>query len=266
MRCRRLVFLAFIAAATPLPGHAQAARAAYQQAWREHQAQVDSVVVRWYVKAARRKEWMANPFHQEPGRERDRTILRERTDSIVRLLAISGNRMRHRVIDRHVPAGSNLSVPDTVTSDWSEHHPSAQDLPHRPLLLAFRPLDRTMGQPRLDRMRVARTEVFRNRPLLVLEGPVDSAGWRSTLWLETARDYIVRRLVLFQNQAPMVEQMIDYFQHPRYGYLPCRWVTLRMKVGGALWQSDEARVTSLSINGENVELPAENAPRTRACR
>ena len=64
----------------------------------------------------------------------------------------------------------------------------------------------------------------------------------------------------------MVELDIDYFQNPLWGWIPCRWVTVRRKAAGALWRSEEARLTAYRINDMPGKLPLRDATGRTSCR
>lgn len=139
----------------------------------------------------------------------------------------------------------------------------------RPVLLAIRPLDPNLGLLGAGRAAVTagRDNSWRRmESLMVLELPRDADGWKTSLWLDPERDFVIRRYLVVKGDLPVVEQTIDYFRDARFGWLPCRWVVNRTKPTGMLWRSAQARVTAISINGTPRPLPAANARRDEACR
>lgn len=266
---RRIAMMALFAAVA-WPSHAAAqTRSAIMRAMRQRQAASDSVTFRWVEYRAHRRDWLPNPRHPEPERMDDAGIAVERTDTVMRGLVLEGNRMRYRTIGRRLVPGTTRTVVDTATVDWSDNSPDAQELWLRALLLHYRPLDRAMGQRGLSRaaLRTGIDERFRvSPPFVVLEDRVDRAGWQFRLWLDPRRDYVVRRYQLVRDTVTMIEVDVNYFRHAQWGWTPCGWVVLRRKASGMLWRSDTAVLTSVRINGVPGTLPAEDAPRSAACR
>lgn len=157
---------------------------------------------------------------------------------------------------RHAIPGRR-PVTDTVLADWTSKGGHIGDLVLRPLLLDVRPLDRNLGfRTRARTLAYGATgQIYRREALISIEEPADTGKWKHSLWLDPARDYIVRRFLLIHAADTMIEQTISYFQDSTFGWLPCRWVTLRRKLRPVLWQSAQARLASLRINGVAVTSP-----------
>ncbi len=134
----------------------------------------------------------------------------------------------------------------------------AKDLRLRPLLMDVRPLDRALGVRSRSRTIAAgaRAQIYRHENLLELAEPADKDGWRHEWWVDPARDYVIRRHLLVHQADTMIEQTISYFKDPSFGWLPCRWVTLRRKSHPGLWLSERAQLTAYRINGTAGSVPS----------
>jgi hypothetical protein len=70
----------------------------------------------------------------------------------------------------------------------------AQNLDIRPILMAFRPLDPTMGHLLIDRAVTNGARVFyRGKSTFRLEERHDPLGWKTIVWIEPERDFLVTR-------------------------------------------------------------------------
>jgi hypothetical protein len=236
--------------AAPAPARRSSGSAAIGRAWRARQNRIDSASFHWTEVVAHRHDWIPNPLHADSENAADPALTRERTDTVSRALVISGNRIRVMYTDRHAVPGSR-TVTDTTFTDWITQGGHIGDLVLRPVLLDVRPLDRNLGfRTRARTLAYGATQkIYRREALISIEEPADSGKWKHSLWLDPARDYVVRRHLLIHAADTMIEQTISYFDDPTWGWLPCRWVTLRRKSRPVLWQSSQARLTSFRING-----------------
>jgi hypothetical protein len=125
----------------------------------------------------------------------------------------------------------------------------AQNLDVRPILMAFRPLDPAMGHLLIDRaVTNERRQFYRGRSIFLLEERHDPSGWKTILWLEPERGFLVSRYLLAFEQKTMADIVIDYTQDPRWGWIPNGWRVTEMLSDGSKRQLTVARVTSYSIN------------------
>jgi hypothetical protein len=128
-------------------------------------------------------------------------------------------------------------------------NPDAQNLDTRPILLAFRPLDSAMGHLLLDRAVTNESRTFlRDKSVFLLEERHDPSGWKTILWIEPERDFLVSRFAVLFEQRWMVDVEIDYRQDSRWGWIPSRWRVIQMLADGSRRQVSAATVSSYSIN------------------
>jgi hypothetical protein len=247
---------------------AQSGKARVLASWRRHQNLIDSATFRWTELQAHRRDWLPNPRHPEPEHAADPRLTSERTDTVLRVVNVAGNRLQYSVSIKRGAAGALGPAAASRISAWSDRDPHAQDLWIRPVLLNLRPLDRHLGQQALGRAAIVRIDsIFRNQHLLVLEEPFDTAGWKYALWVDPERDDVVRRLMLVRQIFEMIQVDIEYLQDPDAGWVPCRWVINRRKPAGSLWRSDSAVLTGYRINGRERTIPAPvPGSRDRSCR
>lgn len=115
--------------------------------------------------------------------------------------------------------------------------------------MTFRPLDSVMGHLLIDRAvtNLART-FYKGSSIFLLEERHDPSGWKTILWIEPERDFIVRRYVLAFEQKRIVDVDIDYTRDPRWGWIPSAWRVTEMLADGSTRQVSAARVTSYTVN------------------
>jgi hypothetical protein len=125
----------------------------------------------------------------------------------------------------------------------------AQNLDGRAILMAFRPLDAVMGHLLIDRAvtNLART-FYRGKSTFLLEERHDPSGWKTILWIEPERDFLVSRYVLYFEQQNIVDIDIDYVRDQQWGWIPNGWRVTEMLTDGSRRLVAVARVTSYSIN------------------
>jgi hypothetical protein len=213
-------------------------------------------------------------------------LLKDRRYIVEKNLGVSGNRMRYGfVLDRgEEPDGveivaqhgdnrglgvrrhySYVSVFDGQTgrariTSFFDHPPGtvlqtaanidAQNLDVRSILMAFRPLDPAMGHVLIDRaVTNERRQFYRGKSIFLLEERHDPSGWKTLLWLEPERGFLVSRYLLAFEQRTIVDIVIDYTEDPRWGWIPAGWRITEMLSDGSKRQITVARVTGYSING-----------------
>jgi len=255
-------------------------------AWQKRQNAVNSFRFTWTEEQIHPKGWLANPRYPERERLAIPGLFTDRRYVVQKNLAVAGNRMRYSfVLDRgEEPDGvdvvarhgdnrglgvrrhySYVSVFDGQTgrtriTSFLDHPPGtvvqtaanidAQNLDVRPILMAFRPLDPAMGHLLIDRaVTNERRQFYRGRSIFLLEERHDPSGWKTLLWLEPERGFLVSRYLLAFEQRTIADIVIDYTEDPRWGWIPAGWRITEMLSDGSKRQITVARVTGYSING-----------------
>jgi hypothetical protein len=126
----------------------------------------------------------------------------------------------------------------------------AQNLDVRPILMAFRPLDPVMGHLLMDRAvtNSSRT-VYQGKSTFLLEERRDPSGWKTILWIEPERDFIVSRYAVMFEETCMIGIDIDYRHEAQWGWIPNAWRVTELLTDGHPRLLTTARVTAYSING-----------------
>jgi hypothetical protein len=229
--------------------------------------------------------WLSNPRYPERERSAIPALFVDRSYVVAKTLAVDGSRMRYSFeldrkeepdgVDVIAPQGGNrglgvrrhysyVSVFDgqagtTRVTSFFDHPPptaiqttanvDAQNLDTRPILMAFRPLDPVMGHRLLDRAitNLARS-FYRGRSIFLLEERHDPTGWKTTLFIEPERDFLVSRYVVEFEQRTIVDVDIDYVQDAQWGWIPNGWRITEMLANGSKRLVTVAKVSSYSIN------------------
>jgi len=125
----------------------------------------------------------------------------------------------------------------------------AQNLDTRAILLALRPLDATMGHLRMERaVTNERRFFYKNRSTFFLEERHDPSGWKTILWVEPERDFLISRMAVLFEQKWIADIEIDYTRDSRWGWIPSAWRTTEMLSDGRKRLVNSATVRSYSIN------------------
>lgn len=125
----------------------------------------------------------------------------------------------------------------------------AQTLDTRLILMAFRPLDPAMGHVLIDRAVCnLRRFFYKRRSTMILEEQRDPWGWKTLMWIEPERDFIVTSYVVSFEQRIMIDIDIDYVQDPRWGWVPSAWRVTEKLNDGTKHVLSTAKVTSYAIN------------------
>jgi hypothetical protein len=261
------------------------AKSAVISAWRKRQEAIRSFRFAWVEEQCHARGWIPNPRYPErewlaiPG------LLLDRSYSVTKALSVDGAMMRYSFeldrneepdgIDLVSPQGDNqglgvrrhysyLSVFDgqrgetrvtsltgspPATIQRVEAPVDAQNLDTRAILLAFRPLDSAMGHLLLDRaVTNERRSFYRGRSVFLLEERHDPSGWKTMLWVEPERDFLVSRCAVYFEQKWIVDIDIDYVQDARWGWIPSSWRVTEMLADGSRRLVTEATVSRYSIN------------------
>jgi hypothetical protein len=88
----------------------------------------------------------------------------------------------------------------------------------------------------------------RSLATFLLEERHDPSGWKTILWIEPERDYLISRYAVEFDQKPMVDIDIDYTRDSAWGWIPTGWRVTELLASGARRLVTEAHVTKYSIN------------------
>jgi hypothetical protein len=254
-------------------------------AWRKRTETIQSFRFAWTERQIHPKGWIPNPRFPErewlniPGLRRDRTY------TVSKTLSVDGNKMRYAFeLNRpSEPDGVIIMSPTGDTTGFGEgRHYSyvsvfdgqseqvrltllngdmpptafattsnvdAQDLDTRPIMMALRPLDPVMGHLLVDRaVPNEGRRIFKGRSTMILEERRDPSGWKTSVWIEPERDFLVNRYHVCFEQQISIEIDVDYVQDARWGWIPNAWTVSEMLADGKVHRLTEARVTSYAIN------------------
>lgn len=264
----------------PVPSRGEILRA-----WRRRQDAIASFQFEWVENECRGPGWMPNPRYPEREWLAIPSLFAERRYSVTKSLAVDGAKMRYRFdLDRGAePDGveiksaagddhglgvrrhfsyssvfdgergetriSSLTV-DPPAATWrGPSNPDAQNLDTRAILLAFRPLDAVMGDLLVERaVTNERRAFYRGRSTFLFEERHDPSGWKTILWLEPERDFIVSRFAMAFEQRLVVDVDIDYRQDSKWGWVPSGWRVTEMFADGSKRLVSAATVSQSSIN------------------
>jgi hypothetical protein len=250
------------------------AKADVLAAWRRRQSAIHSFRFVWTEEQTHPRGWIANPRYAE--RERlAAPSLEDRHYVITKTLTVSGDSMRYSytldrraegdttgnsdrrhysyayesVFDgrRNTARATSLSdTPPTVIQ--ANDNRDAQNLDTRAILLALRPVDPILGDLLVDRAvpNLSRT-IYRDHSTFLLEERRDPLGWKTILWIEPEREFLVTRLVLMFENTCLVDMDIDYMRDARYGWIPLGWRVTELLADGSRRLLSTAKVSKRAI-------------------
>jgi hypothetical protein len=255
------------------------------KSWRKRQDAVRTLRFAWTETQTHPVGWIPNPRVPERERLAVPALFSDRNRTVSKTLTVDGQKMRYSFeVDRKEepdgaavksPTGDNqglgerrhysyVSVFDgqagtTRLSAVGEGLPAvvtritanvdAQNLDTRPILMALRPLDPVMGHTLLDRAITNLVRIFyKGRSTMLLEEQRDASGWKTLMWLEPERDFIVTRYIVLFEQRIMVDVDVDYVTDPRAGWVPGAWRVTEKLTDGTKRVLSTAKVTSYAIN------------------
>jgi len=255
------------------------------KAWQKRQDAIKTFRFGWTEQQTHPKGWLSNPRFPERERSSIPGLLIDRTYSVSKTLAVDDNKMRYSFeLDRKEEADgirvkttdnrsdglgvrrkyAYLSVFDgqvgktSITSLIESPPPTSrqtttnvdgQNMDTRPILMAFRPLDPLMGHLLMDRaVTNERRRFYRGKSIFLLEERHDPSGWKTMLWVEPERDFLVSRYDVYFEQKLIVAIDIDYVEDARWGWIPNGWRVTEMLADGSKRLVCEAKVSSYSIN------------------
>lgn len=247
-----------------------ATRAEIVAAWQRRQDAMKTASFAWVEQQTHPKGWFGNPRFPEREREAIPALREDRSYSVAKMLAVDGDKMRYtfevdRVLEPGLGVGRHyryVSVFDgqvgrMYLSSMTNSPPArslgtsedAQNLDTRALPMALRPLDPVMGHLLVDRALPNQGRRFyKGRSTMILEERHDPSGWKTALWIEPERDFLVSRYRVAFEQKFMVDIDIDYASDPRWGWIPSGWRVSEMLADGSMRLVAEARVSSYSLN------------------
>ena len=254
-------------------------------AWQKRQGAINTFRFAWTEEQTHPKGWLSNPRYPERERSAIPGLLIDRSYIVAKTLAVAGNKLRYSFeldrkeepdgVDVIAQQGGNrglgvrrhysyVSVFDgqigTVRlNSFLDHPPAtmlqttanvdAQNLDARPILMAFRPLDAVMGHRLIDRAITNESRTFyRGRSTFLLEERHDPSGWKTILWIEPERDFLVSRFMVSFEQNHTVDIDIDYVHDARWGWIPSGWRVTEMLSDGSKRLVAVARVNSYTVN------------------
>lgn len=254
-------------------------------AWQKRQVAINTFRFAWTEQQTHPRGWLSNPRYPERERSAIPGLLNDRSYVVAKTLAVAGNKMRYSFeldrkeepdgVDVVAPQGGNrglgvrrkysyLSVFDGQTGTTritsllgsppgtriqTTANVDAQNLDTRPILMAFRPLDAVMGHRLIDRAVTNQARTFyRMKSTVLLEERHDPSGWKTILWIEPERNFLVSRYVVSFEQRIIVDINVDYIQDARWGWIPSGWYVTEMLSDGSRRLVAVAKVTSYSIN------------------
>ena len=254
-------------------------------AWQRRQSAINTFRFAWTEDQTHPRGWLSNPRYPERERSAIPPLFTDRNYFVSKTLAVAGNRMLYSLdLDRKAeadgvvivaPQGGNrglgvrrhysyVSIFDGQTATTrtvsrlgppppavthSTANIDAQNVDGRPIMMAFRALDPVMGHRLIDRAvtNLSRT-IYKGRSIFLLEERHDPSGWKTILWIEPERDFLVARYLVLFEQRTIVDIDIDYTRDARWGWIPSAWRVTEMLSDGTKRLVSTARVTSYSIN------------------
>ena len=243
--------------------------------WRHRQSAINSFRFAWSEDQTQPRGWVPNPRYVE--RERlTAPGIEDRHQVINKTLEVSGDTSRYTyVLDRRAEgettgnsnrrhysysyesvfdgnrsiarATSLNDTPPTIVRGNESR--DAQNLDTRAILMALRPLDPILGDLLVDRAvpNLART-FYRDRSTFLLEERRDPLGWKTILWLEPERDFLVSRFVLMFENTCVVDMDIDYVRDASHGWIPTGWRVTELIADGSRRLVSTAKVSRYTIH------------------
>jgi hypothetical protein len=251
----------------PIPSKAEIVAA-----WQKRQDTVKTLRFVWVEQQVHPKGWLPNPRFPEPERGAIPALLKDRRYTVSKSLIVDGDRMRYTFetdrkeesdlgVGRHY---SYVSVFDghagtaRLTSLTASPPPAvrqvrtpvdAQNLDTRAIFMALRPLDPVLGHQLMDRAVTNQgRRFFKGRSTMILEERHDPSGWKTSLWIEPERGFLVSRYRIAFEQIYMVDIDIDYAADPRWGWIPSGWRVSERLADGSMRLVADAKVSSYAIN------------------
>ena len=251
----------------PIPSKAEIVAA-----WQKRQDAVKTLRFAWVEQQVHPRGWLPNPRFPEPERASIPALLKDRRYTVSKSLSVDGDRMRYAfemdrkeesdlgvgrhysyvsVFDGHVGSArlTSLTTSPPPAVRQVRTRVDAQNLDTRAILMALRPLDPVMGHQLMDRAvpNLGR-RFYKGRSTMILEERHDPSGWKTSLWIEPERGFLVSRYRVAFEQWFMVNIDVDYAADPRWGWIPTGWRVSERLADGSMRLVSDAKVSSYSIN------------------
>ena len=254
-------------------------------AWHRRQDAIKTFEFFWTERQTYPAGWLPNPRYAERERARLPALYTDRTYTVAKSVVVDGSKMRYTFeLDRpEEPDGVRVKSPTGDTHGLGVHrhytyvsvfdgargevrmttfldsppptvqpttsNVDAQNLDLRPIMMALRPLDPVLGHLLVDRaVTNERRAFYRGKSSFLLEERHDPSGWKTILWIEPERDFLVSRYYVEFEQKPIADIDIDYTQDATWGWIPSGWRITELLANGTRRLVTEARVTRYSIN------------------
>lgn len=252
-------------------------------AWLKRQDPEKTLRFAWTEQQQHPRGWIPNPRLVQRERLAIPTLFGDRMFAVTKSLTVDGQRIRYSFeLDRKEepdgfmvksPAGDDRGLGErrhysyvstfdgqagttrlgTLTGTFppvvtrTTTNVDAQTIDTRPILMAFRPLDPALGHALIDRAVCNQSRFFyKGRSTMILEEHRDPAGWKTLLWLEPERGFLVSRYLVMFEQRIMID--IDYVHDRRWGWIPSAWRVTEKLNDGTKHVLSTAKVTSYEIN------------------
>ncbi|MDQ2977446.1 MAG: hypothetical protein M3R69_18795 [Acidobacteriota bacterium] len=255
------------------------------KAWQKRQDLIKTFRFLWTEQQTHPKGWLPNPRYAQREWLNIPGLLIDRSYAVSKTLSVDEQKMKYTFeIDRkEEPDGVRVKSPDnrsdglgirrnyayasvfdgqvgkTSITSLIESPPAvvhqtttnvdAQNLDTRAILMAFRPLDPVMGHLLIDRaVTNERRRFYQGKSTFLLEERHDPSGWKTMLWVEPERDFLVSRYDVYFEQKLIAEIDIDYVEDSRWGWIPNAWRLTQLLADGSRRLVSEAKVTRYDIN------------------
>ena len=249
-----------------------ATRAEILSAWQSRQGAIRTARFAWVEQQTHPKGWLANPRFPERERLAIPALREDHSYSVAKTLTIDGDKMRYTFeldraeeprlgVGRHyryvsvfdgrvgkVYLTSMINTPPPTTLSVTTNE-DAQNVDTRPIMMALRALHPVMGHLLVERaVPNFGRRFYKGRSTMIIEERHDPSGWKTSLWIEPERGFLVSRYRVAFEQHIMVDIDIDYTNDARWGWIPTGWRVSELLADGSVRLVSTARVTSYSIN------------------
>src|SRR5262245_20927804 len=229
-------------------------------AWQKRQDAIQTFRFTWTEQQLHPQRWLPNPRFPEREWLSTPALLKDRTYVVSKSLAVDGSKMRYSLeMDRKAePDGVRIPLPQgqprglgegkhysyvsvfdgqagmtrltQLTGDMppvtghTTMNVDAQNLDTRPIMMALRPLHPVMGHLLVERaVTNLGRNFFKGKSTMILEEQRDPWGWKTSVWIEPERGFLVNRYHVCFEQKIMIEIDIDYVNDVRWGWIPNAW-------------------------------------------
>ncbi|MFQ5730908.1 MAG: hypothetical protein ACE5KM_03020 [Planctomycetaceae bacterium] len=118
----------------------------------------------------------------------------------------------------------------------------------RPILMTYRPLHRSMYGVDLKNFQLLKERAAVGEDLCVRIAESGKGPIRRVLWLDSKRDFVVRRYESLVENRPSIIIDVSYTEDPRHGWVPTNWKVIHIREDGELGQSTTCTVSAYAFN------------------